>query len=277
MNADIVYKLCPHLDLGSLFALAAAYPVWSPLVRKYMEKKKLDVVVLLECHEKVETFEYLEPLTNVFGVLPKCVWKEVPSCVLDIRILSITQKGWSAISEDTYAVLTKITTSRLDLTFCRRSEARRVLQTISFRPHSHLSLGEQSIAPDKEPILVQSEVAHFKRIDYSGYADMLHNDLLEALDTEIAILRYAGVVRSVQALWFTGFIEGYSAAKRKEVRCVRRKAGEYVIERVLEGDATRSTARRREITVSSCPSSMVQFSRHIEDSPSSFVVENFLE
>lgn len=59
----------------------------------------------------------------------------------------------------------------------------------------------------REPILVQSEVAHFKRIDYSGYADMLHNDLLEALDTEIAILRYAGVVRSVQALWFTGFIE----------------------------------------------------------------------
>lgn len=47
MNSDIVYTLCPYLDLRSLFALAAAYPIFSPLGRKYMEKEKLKVKLKL--------------------------------------------------------------------------------------------------------------------------------------------------------------------------------------------------------------------------------------
>lgn len=43
MNADIVLMLCPYLDLGSLLSMTAAYPKWSHIIRKHIEKKKLQV------------------------------------------------------------------------------------------------------------------------------------------------------------------------------------------------------------------------------------------
>lgn len=43
MNADIILLLCPHLDLESLSSLAGAYPMFSSIVHKHLEKKKLEI------------------------------------------------------------------------------------------------------------------------------------------------------------------------------------------------------------------------------------------
>lgn len=59
----------------------------------------------------------------------------------------------------------------------------------------------------REPILVQSELARFKKIVYRGYAEMVYSDLLEALDSERAIIRYAGDKHSRGATWAKDFIE----------------------------------------------------------------------
>ncbi|VDO19573.1 unnamed protein product [Heligmosomoides polygyrus] len=136
MNADLVYTLCSYLDLGSLLALAAADTILSPLVRKYMEKKKMEVELTLYYREESD-------------VLPKPVWNEVSSRVLDIYGIIITQKDCSAISEDAYALLTKITTYCLEISFHSRSEARKVLRAITLRPRSDVTLFENARGPDR--------------------------------------------------------------------------------------------------------------------------------
>lgn len=59
------------------------------------------------------------------------------------------QDDLSPISEDACALLERVTTLRLELSFHSRGEARRVLRTISFRPHSRLELCERSAGPDR--------------------------------------------------------------------------------------------------------------------------------
>ncbi|VDO98472.1 unnamed protein product [Heligmosomoides polygyrus] len=97
-------------------------------------------------------------------------------------------------------------------------------------------------------------MALFERIEYSGAMEMLHNDLLEALDTEIAIVRRKGYSTHTHASWLNRAIEDYLAANSKQLRCARRDAivsYEYEIEKVPEGGAARSPVGPRTITVSS--------------------------
>ncbi|VDO30227.1 unnamed protein product [Heligmosomoides polygyrus] len=85
MNADIVYMLCPYLDLGSLFSLAAAYPIWSGVIRKYMMNK------LEECELNVEALNCFELRHKQWELIPKSIWKEVPFGVLDIHDIEVIQ------------------------------------------------------------------------------------------------------------------------------------------------------------------------------------------
>lgn len=79
---------------------------------------------------------------------------------------------------------------------------------------------------------------------------MLYSDLLEALDTETAIVRYEGARHGSHASWLASAVEvavrcqtmsivqccltsasqKYSAANPNQLRCVRRNAAEYEIE-----------------------------------------------
>ncbi|VDP19517.1 unnamed protein product [Heligmosomoides polygyrus] len=40
MIPDIVYMLCPYLDLESLFSLAEAYPEWLHIILNHMRKRR---------------------------------------------------------------------------------------------------------------------------------------------------------------------------------------------------------------------------------------------
>ncbi|VDO98760.1 unnamed protein product [Heligmosomoides polygyrus] len=73
-------------------------------------------------------------------------------------------------------------------------------------------------------------MALFKRITYSGDADMLRDDLLEALDTDVAIVRRRGAKHSPHASWLADVIGRYLAAKLTSVRCVQHNAAEYKVE-----------------------------------------------
>lgn len=48
MSPDIVYTLCPYLDLASMFSLAAAYPIWSNMVHKYVKKLEVELMLVSE-------------------------------------------------------------------------------------------------------------------------------------------------------------------------------------------------------------------------------------
>ncbi|VDP02716.1 unnamed protein product [Heligmosomoides polygyrus] len=151
MSPDIVYTLCPYLDLASMFSLAAAYPIWSNMVHKYV--KKLEVELMLLRNKQWE-------------LISKSIWKEVPSGVLDVDAINV----------------------------------------------------------------FQSEISRFEWIVYTGNMHTLFNDLVEALETEKAIIRYKGIGHSPDSAWLVSALEGYLAAKPHQVRCVRRDATEYEIE-----------------------------------------------
>uniref|UniRef100_A0A8L8KAM6 Aldedh domain-containing protein n=1 Tax=Heligmosomoides polygyrus TaxID=6339 RepID=A0A8L8KAM6_HELPZ len=123
-------------------------------------------------------------------------------------------------------------------------------------------------------------LARFKKIVYRGYAEMVYSDLLEALDSERAIIRYAGDKHSRGATWAKDFIERYSAAKGKRVLRKKSNPPEYEIEIVpllenLESGTVQCTAVRR-IIVTRCPSSVLALSL-LAEMFMSFVVENLLE
>ncbi|VDP56304.1 unnamed protein product [Heligmosomoides polygyrus] len=73
-------------------------------------------------------------------------------------------------------------------------------------------------------------MAHCKRIQYSGEMDMLSADLLEALDTDRAIVRRGGTRYNPHTLWLSDVMERFLAAKRKQRTCVRRDLAEYDIQ-----------------------------------------------
>ncbi|VDO99510.1 unnamed protein product [Heligmosomoides polygyrus] len=140
-----------------------------------------------------------------------------------------------------YTLLSKITTWIMRIEFHSRGEARRLLRTISVRPPSQMMLKEQSTGPDKRVLspfikplkeLRDGErVVAVKWIVYSADMEMVDNDMLEAIDTEAAIVQLTGTERSRDELWLANIIERYSAVKPHQVRCVRCNATEYLVER----------------------------------------------
>lgn len=59
----------------------------------------------------------------------------------------------------------------------------------------------------REPILERSQMALFKWIVYSADMEMVDNDMLEAIDTEAAIVQLTGTERSRDELWLANIIE----------------------------------------------------------------------
>ncbi|VDP02715.1 unnamed protein product [Heligmosomoides polygyrus] len=73
-----------------------------------------------------------------------------------------------------------------------------------------------------------SEIARFKRIDYTGDIEGLYNDLVEALDAEMVTVRYMQGEHTPAATWLATSIKRYLAANPRQVRHVVR-AGHYEV------------------------------------------------
>ncbi|VDP04048.1 unnamed protein product [Heligmosomoides polygyrus] len=252
MNADIVFMLCPYLDLRSLFCFAAACPKWSGIIHEHVEKKKLELVVKLDRYQcwKLDgngitvsngsaagycgVFSYdarrrRDVQVGMLIELPNSVWNHVAFHVMDVSCVEINQTGWSTFSEDVYALLGKLSTAELKLVFRRRDEARRILGAIIFKPRALVKLDERSKGLDKEPILRKSQLASLKTVEYSGDMKMLSKDLLEALDYDYVIARSNGSDHQTHMLWFNAFVEEYLKANSARVRCLVREP-EFEIE-----------------------------------------------
>lgn len=59
------------------------------------------------------------------------------------------QYDWSTPSEDMYALLARVTTACLNITFRRRDVARKMLETITLKPFAEVKLTEKSKGLDK--------------------------------------------------------------------------------------------------------------------------------
>ncbi|VDP05186.1 unnamed protein product [Heligmosomoides polygyrus] len=125
MNPNIIYNLCPYLDVKSMLCLSAAYPQWSAIVHDYLKKKfwklqlmdfvsmcgSFDPVILLsrtgrvECKAKREQWE----------IIPVSYWKYVPFEVLNISSMEIYQfdvskDGTIHFPDEMFDMLTRVTT-----------------------------------------------------------------------------------------------------------------------------------------------------------------------
>lgn len=258
MNADIIRLLCPHLDLQSLFSLTAAYPMWSSLIHKHLEKKKLTVELQLEFGQ------YSGPeICNVKcqGELcvscPRSIWNHIPFHVMDVSRVDIIMNEWSTLAEDVYALLSKVTTTCLNITFRRRDVVRKLLETIHFKPWAAVKLQEQSKGVDREPILRKSQLASFQTVEYSGDMRMISKDLLEALDHDYVIAFAYGKRGSQCKPWFDELVEvlpEHLKGKSSLVRCIAREPhSHFEIERILDKHAAPRYSAPRSIVANYAP------------------------
>lgn len=67
MNPNIIYNLCPYLDVKSMLCLSAAYPQWSAIVHDYLKKKfwKLQLMVSKFVFQTLDAFA---GTTSIFGL-----------------------------------------------------------------------------------------------------------------------------------------------------------------------------------------------------------------
>lgn len=217
MNADIVYLLCPYLDLGSLSCFAAAYPQWSAVFHHFLRKRMPLIRLILQCgvendgEDNVQSGEgsgdlrndtvmkyvvaerELElPLSQCWNLeieLPQSAWKYVPFEAIAITGISITQKNCCPLPEEVHDLLAKVTASSLFMEFSTRLEARRVVRAVRLLQGSNVFFKDASKGyTDKEPIVHLSELTNVRRVIYLGRMVMLEKDLLEALHGDFVVL-----------------------------------------------------------------------------------------
>uniref|UniRef100_A0A183G4R0 Ubiquitin-like domain-containing protein n=1 Tax=Heligmosomoides polygyrus TaxID=6339 RepID=A0A183G4R0_HELPZ len=219
MNADIIFILCPYLELGSLSCLAAAYPQWSAIIHRHLKKKYNKTFLKLE-----------------FGMDNEKWWRaEKPF-----------DSPKHSVKVDSYAILAQVTTSCLLLELRKRQVARRVLQTITLTPGSRLELYVKSKRLDKEAILLRSQLVTLKNLVYKGEMEMLSLDVLALLDsdhTSLHVKHDLGVTQSVDSrqleCWLVKLVEKYLDAQAGKVQCVRRSPQHYELKRIPSGRRTR--------------------------------------
>lgn len=261
MNPNIIYNLCPYLDVKSMLCLSAAYPQWSAIVHDYLKKKfwklqlmdfvsmcgSFDPVILLsrtgrvECKAKREQWE----------IIPVSYWKYVPFEVLNISSMEIYQfdvskDGTIHFPDEMFDMLTRVTTSELTIKFDRCDTARRVLETIHLRPDSFVTLVDMSAELSEDSILQHSAVANCRRMDYKGKRNKLWRELRKLLNADyvtVYVTPFAPIKGIVKKI-----VEGYLNEQAGKVHCNMDRRNTYELENV-DRDAPGRTNQLRLINV----------------------------
>ncbi|VDP05429.1 unnamed protein product [Heligmosomoides polygyrus] len=220
LNADIIFMVCCYLDLGSLSSLAAALPHWSSVIFGTLKTRVWAIKMRIlpqfttveycsmlrsKCSTSRDGAEEESPRMNLvlcdWEGLQASIWKHVPFDMLKIAIFDVTQFGASELPQKLNKALRKITTSQLSLKFETRTEARKVLQTISFNPGSTIYLHELSFQAAKEPMLQQCSLENIRDLWFSG--DVLSSDLSLLLGSRIPSLCVnCDCLRQSKAIYF---------------------------------------------------------------------------
>lgn len=257
MNADIISVLCPHLDLKCLFGLTAAYPQWSRLIFRHITKKvpcvELEVrkEVEWELHWRVgklnsDCFGSVEYYQDEMEKLPKSVWMYLPFDLMNITKVVLIQDSLSSFPEELYSVLAKITTAVLYFEYGSVSEARKILQTISFQSGSNVAIVGLSEEKDEELILPWDRLANFSRLERFGFMVSMSKELLAALDSDHTLLSMDHSLPVPVSCWVEKLVEAYLDRQGDQVRCLRRGAAGYELVKAGKGDAiAHSDVRRR--------------------------------
>ncbi|WKX90906.1 hypothetical protein Q1695_009617 [Nippostrongylus brasiliensis] len=203
LGADVLFLLCSYLDLPSLASMATAFPQWSTLIyRRQMSRlwafklRILPQYTTLECScvdkpkpssdGTLEDQSRISLLMGPWEDLERTLWKDMPFHMLNIAIVDITQFGSSEMPTEMNEVLSKMRTRQLSLKFETRSEARKVLQMISFEKDATIYFHELSFHTANEALLPGCRLSNVKDLWFSG--DLMPDDLSLVLESEVSRL-----------------------------------------------------------------------------------------
>ncbi|VDP36082.1 unnamed protein product [Heligmosomoides polygyrus] len=193
-----------------------------------------------------DCFGSVEYYQDEMEKLPKSVWMYLPFDLMNITKVVLIQDSLSSFPEELYSVLAKITTAVLYFEYGSVSEARKILQTISFQSGSNVAIVGLSEEKDEELILPWDRLANFSRLERFGFMVSMSKELLAALDSDHTLLSMDHSLPVPVSCWVEKLVEAYLDRQGDQVRCLRRGAAGYELVKAGKGDAiAHSDVRRR--------------------------------